>query len=190
MNTKNYDAYYLDAVNKGYWKDLNERYSVSKYGTVYDKERDRIVKPCLNNKGYELIKAKYNEKWRAKFVHQLVWEAFNGKIPEGMEINHIDENKQNNCLENLNLMTHKENMNWGTCIERVAKANSKVQRNHPNKSKPIIQKSLQGEIIKIWPSLHEIQRELGYSQGNICSCCNGKRKTAYKYIWEYKKATA
>jgi len=65
--------------------------------------------------------------WNAKLkntvdyrVHRLVWEAFNGKIPEGMQINHINEIKDDNRLSNLNLTTTKENMNWGTRNARMA----------------------------------------------------------------------
>lgn len=180
-NTIDYDASYLEAVKKGYWNNLNERYSVSKFGTVYDKIRDKIVKPCLSNRGYEVISVKYEGKWRVKGVHQLVWEAFNGKIPKGFEINHIDENKQNNVLPNLNLLSHKANMRWGTRSERVSKANT----NNPKRCKFVIQKNLQGEVIKIWPSIREIQRQLGYAHQNICNCCNGKFTKAYGYIWQY-----
>ena len=57
-------------------------------------------------------------KIKTRLVHLLVWEAFNGTIPKGMQVNHINEIKTDNRLENLNLMTPKENINWGTGIER------------------------------------------------------------------------
>ena len=187
-NTIGYDTSYLEAVKKGYWNDLNDRYSISKFGTVYDKERDRIVIPYLSNGGYELISIKDNGKWRIKGVHQLVWEAFNGKIPEGYEINHISEDKTDNSLSNLNLLTHRANMRWGPGIERASKA----RINHKLMSKPVIQKTLQGEVIKVWPSVMEIQRQFGYKQGNISKCCRGIEhyNTAYGYIWEYTEEKA
>lgn len=181
MNTIDYDASYLDAVKKGYWNNLNERYSVSKFGTVYDKIRDKIVKPCLSNRGYEVISVKYEGKWIVKGVHQLVWEAFNGKIPEGMEINHISECKTDNRLDNLNLLTHKANMRWGTRSERVSKSNT----NNPKRCKSVIQKTLKGEVIRIWVSTREIERQLGYAHQNISSCCKGERKTHKGFIWQY-----
>lgn len=174
---RDYDASYLEAVKRGYWKDLNERYLVSMYGTVYDKERDRIVIPYIS-KGYEVIKVKYNGKWRTKGVHQLVYEAFIGEIPKGYEVNHKDENKQNNVLSNIDtLMTRKENINWGSGNERRGKA----------LSKSVIQKTLQGEIIKIWASTREIQRQLGYSHSNISECCNGKLTQSHGFIWQYEE---
>ncbi len=51
-------------------------------------------------------------------VHRIEWEAFHGPIPPGMQVNHIDENCKNNNLDNLNLMTPSENVNWGTRNER------------------------------------------------------------------------
>lgn len=60
------------------------------------------------------------KKTKKYLVHRLVWEAFNGKIPDGMQINHINEIKDDNRLSNLSLTTTKENMNWGTRNARVA----------------------------------------------------------------------
>jgi len=53
-------------------------------------------------------------------VHRLVWEAFNGNIPDGVQVNHINEIKDDNRLSNLNLMTAKENANYGTRTARGA----------------------------------------------------------------------
>ena len=50
---------------------------------------------------------------KAFLVHRLVYATFVGEIPDGLQVNHIDECKENNVLSNLNLMTAKENTNWG-----------------------------------------------------------------------------
>jgi hypothetical protein len=55
------------------------------------------------------------------------------------------------------------------------------------RSKKIIQKTLDDELIKIWDSAKEIQRELGFSQGNISRCCNGEYGKSNGYKWEYYK---
>lgn len=83
-------------------------------------------------------------------LHRVVWEAVNGKIPEGMEINHIDENKSNNSITNLSLVTPKENTNWGTRNERVAK----------KLSKPILL-VVDDKVQKFFPSDTEARRQ-GY----------------------------
>lgn len=189
------------------WKDVKNYeglYQVSNFGRVrslYDTHRKlrkvpKILKQCLDSHGYPIVCLYNNGNKKRKRVHQLVWETFNGKVPEGYEINHIDENPQNGCLDNLNLLTHRANICWGTCPKRIGEANkrrSKTQRNDKKKSKPVIQKNLDGKVIAIWPSIKEIERQLGYSNGNICLCCNGKYTKAYGYIWEYyteEKATA
>lgn len=136
------------------------------------RKEPKILKQYLDHKGYPKVSLYKNGKIKHKLVHQLMWLAWRGEIPEGMQINHINEIKTDNRLDNLNLMTCKENVNWGTRNERI--------------SKSVIQKSLDGKVIKKWSSLIEIERELGYSHGNICDCCRGKFRQRYGYIWQYE----
>ena len=65
------------------------------------------VKPSISNCGYEFICYK---RGGVVCVHRLVYEAFKGEIPEGLEIDHIDQNKRNNNPENLRIVTRLENM--------------------------------------------------------------------------------
>lgn len=60
--------------------------------------------------GYFQVKVYNSGKGKAAYVHRLVWMAFNGEIPEGYEIDHLDDDKSNNHLLNLSLKTRKENM--------------------------------------------------------------------------------
>ena len=112
-----------------------------------------------------------------------------------MQCNHINEKKDDNRLENLNLMTPKENSNWGTRNERISEAKKGMKlseetknkmKNHPNKSKIILQIDLNGNIIADFPSLCEVQRQLGYERASVSRCCLGKQKTSYGYKWQYK----
>lgn len=115
-------------------------------------------------------------------IHRVIWTAINGLIPKGMEVNHIDENKSNNKIGNLNLLTRKDNNNWGTHNERCAKA----RINHPERSKTVGAYK-NGELVMIFPSTREVQRQLGYNQGNIGKCCRGVKsyKTYKGYEWRY-----
>lgn len=88
--------------------------------------KGKVLKFVNNGGGYLQVYLYKDGKSTKFYVHRLVYEAFHGKRPEGMEINHIDEDKSNNSIKNLNLMTHKENANWGTCIERRAKKTLKA----------------------------------------------------------------
>lgn len=170
------------------WKDIPEYeglYQASNMGRIKSLERidalghrlkEKILKPQINRRYYKVCLCKQSIK-KAYRVHRLVWEAFNGQIPEGYEINHLDERPVNNRLENLNLVTHKENCNWGTRSERSTK----------KRSKPVLQFTLDNILVKEFPSTIQIERELGFSCGNIVNCCKGRYKQAYGYIWRYKE---
>ena len=131
----------------------------------------------FNSDGYLLINIDgKNMKW-----HRVIWVAFNGKIPDGLQINHIDENKANNSLENLELVTCKENINHGTRNERAGKSIAKANTNHPLKSKKVI--CIETGII--YDSIHEAERQTGIYQTSICQCCLGRYKTSGGYHWSY-----
>ena len=154
-------------------------YWVSNLGRVkslYKRIREQILKPGKVN-GYLQVQLFKEGKRRFFLVHRIVWEAFKGPIPEGMEINHLNECTWDNRLENLSLATPKENSNWGTRNRRIAKSRSKM----------VEQYTLDGKHIMTWFSVTGIQEEFGWRQGNISSCCNGKRKTSHGYIWKYKE---
>ena len=155
--------------------------SLDRYESCYGGTRlrkGRVLRPKKNNGGYLQVDLCKEGKPTCFLVHRLVWEAFNGKIPEGMQINHIDEDKLNNTIENLNLMTPKENINWGTCIERSSKKHSK----------PIIQLDLEANFIAEHESIMYAERKLGICYQSIAACCKGKQKTAGGYIFRYKTA--
>jgi len=121
-----------------------------------------------------------NRKYRKHTeVHRLVYYSFHPERNEdedkknGLQVNHINENTYDNRLENLNLLTAPDNVNWGTRNERV--------------SKKILQYDLNGNFIREWSSAIEIERQLGFCRTGITYCCKNKRKTAYGYIWKYKE---
>ena len=147
-------------------------YEVSNLGNVKSLRRNRIMSPHHHDKaGGHLTVALTNWHRKDCLIHRLVWEAFNGPIPEGFEVNHIDENPKNNRLDNLNLLTHKENMNWGTVIER--------------KSKWVIQLNKNDEILHFYPSAIQASRETGIRQGSISNVCVGRTKSAGGFLWKY-----
>lgn len=166
----NYEGIY-QASNLGRIRSL-PRQTNNQFG-----KKERILKPKLTHNGYYQVALFKNSNGKFYLVHRLVWIAFNGQIPEGYEINHLDERPVNNALSNLSLVTHKENLNWGTRNERSAKSLSKT----------VLQFTIEGIFIKEYPSLMQVERELGFSRGVICDCCKAKRKTAYNYIWKYKE---
>lgn len=196
------------------WRDIIEEgfegiYQGSNFGRIRSLDRwvnskngsksfvkGKILKPHLRYNGYQQVHLYKNGKGKMLYVHRLVYEAFIGEIPKGMQVNHKDENKQNNILSNIDtLMTCKENINWGTRNKR----SSKSLTNNPKKSKSVIQKSLEGEVIKVWTSVNEVQRQLGYDNGSISACCRGgcykkgkwvNIKQMYGFIWQYTDKAA
>ena len=179
----------MKILEKEIWKDIPNYeglYQASNLGRVKSLERsyrrkEKILKPGINQYGYYQVALCKQSIVKRYLVHRLVWEAFNGTIPENMQVNHINEIKTDNRLENLNLMTAKENSNWGSRNERMTK-----KLINGKKSKPVLQFTLDGIFVKEYPSAHQVERELGFYQGNIVNCCNGKRKTAHGFKWKYK----
>ena len=171
---KGFEGIY-QASNLGRVKSLS-RFKKGKNGSSVT-VKERILKPKINSCGYFQVGLFKNSIGKFYMVHRLVFETFNGSIPEGLQVNHINEIKSDNRLSNLNLMTPKENTNFGTGIERRAKKLSKV----------VLQFTLEGILIKEYPSTKQVERETGFLQQNISNCCNGKQKTAYNYIWRYKE---
>lgn len=104
-------------------------------------------------------------------VHELVAKHFIPNPENYPTINHIDENKLNNRVDNLEWCTQMYNNNHGSRVE--------------NLSKKTYQYTLDGQFIKVWDSTQEAQRN-GYISSCISQCCNGIRNTHKGYIWKYE----
>ena len=175
----NYEGIY-QASNLGRVKSL-ERFKKGKNDSLVS-VKERILKPLIDHRGYYQVVLCKNSIVKAYKVHRLVWSAFNGQIPENMQVNHINEIKSDNRLSNLNLMTCKENINWGTGIER-----SHNKQINGKCSKPVLQFTLDNILVKEYSSLIQVYRETGFAFQNISACCKGKFKQAYGFKWKYKE---
>lgn len=170
------------------WRPIygfKDNYLVSNYGNVkslnYNRTgKEKILKQFENTFGYMQVTL---GKGKQPLVAILVYETFVGPIPKGMQVNHIDENKHNNALWNLNLMTPKENSNWGTRSERMLETRNKNKGRWAEKT--VLQYTIDGKFVNEYKSVAEAQRKTGIN--NISSCCLGKLKSAGGYIWKYKE---
>lgn len=99
------------------------KYLISTDGQVYSLKSDRLLPQGYTQRGYKQVDVCNDEGIKKHMrVHRLVYMAHKGVIPEGMQINHKDENKANNCIDNLELMTNKENSSYGTRNARISQA--------------------------------------------------------------------
>lgn len=163
---KGYEGIY-QVSNKGRVKTM-ARYINSKSNSKSFR-KEKILKP-INVLGYQKV-CLIN---KFKFIHRLVAETF---IPNPQNlpcVNHKDENKTNNSVENLEWCTHAYNNSYGTRLERV----------HSKERKKVFQYTLCNELIKEWSSTMECGRN-GFNQGHVAECCRGERKHHKGYIWSF-----
>ena len=171
--------------------DYRGLYQISSYGNVKSlRLKKQILKKEVDCRGYERVclSKKYKKK---KFkVHRLVAYMFiENKDKEKTEINHKDENKLNNNVENLEWCTRKYNMNYGNMKEkqRNAKLGKERKKGKDNPKydtgKKVIQYSKDDKLIKVWNSIKQAERNLQIY--HIGECCQGKRSTSGGFIWKY-----
>lgn len=181
------------------WKKIDnfDNYEISSLGRVKTADKiivrtngrpmpfpGRILKPYKDSKGYLHISIYNDAHIKHKFqIHRLVAKYFIPNPNNLPQVNHKDENKSNNCVDNLEWCTNNYNTNYGNRnynLSRSFKNNSKT-------SKIILQYDKDKNLLKEWPSINEIRRSLNYGTAGIWKCCQGKQNYAYNYIWRYKE---
>lgn len=107
-------------------------------------------------------------------MHRLIAETFCPNPNKFSIVNHIDEDKLNNCASNLEWCTHQHNTLHGTARQRAVE----------KLSKPVVAKDSDGNIVYTFKSATEAVR-MGFHQGHISSCCNGLLKTHKGLYWSF-----
>ena len=170
------------------WKDIEGYegiYQVSNLGRVkryYKNSKEKLLKLQLHRTGYLRVILCKEGRMKTCRVHRLVAKAFIPNPDNKPEVNHKDEDKTNNKVENLEWMTRRENINYGTRNERSGKS----QRNNKKRSKPIYGINIKTNEKIEFPSTEEAQRN-GFNQGNIVHCLKGRCKSHKGYRWYYKE---
>lgn len=198
-------------VNDVEWKSIPNFswYLASNTGQILDAAENKLVKQYTHANGYKLVRAMddYGER-KLTGVHRLIYQAFCGIYPKHLEINHKDEVKSNNNIENLEAITRIENCNYGTRNERVSKAMKGRTLSNAHKksisqslkgvkikettkqavskalSKPVAQFTVEGKLIAEYNSITEACSKTGIN--HISGVCRGVRKTAGGFIWRYQ----
>lgn len=186
------------------WKDIkgyDGLYQISNLGRVKSLLRkdiygriipEKILKQSENKCGYLRVHLYKDGISKFIFVHKLVALSFLPNPKKLDETNHKDEIKTNNNDCNLEWCTRKYNVNYGN---RTQKASNAIKGKngpmygikggkHPA-SKKVIQYTLNGEFIKKWDCIKDIEMKLGIKSQNISKICKNKGKTAKGFIWKY-----
>lgn len=156
------------------WKPIKgyeRKYLISNTGNIKN-SKGKLIKPNLKRGGYWGVNLHpYTGSMpKAHYVHRLVLLHFSERVKGHDIINHIDENKLNNIITNLE---------WSTNVKNSA--HSKVNL---LKRKAVSQYSLSGRLIKYWPGIIFASKATGIIRQNISACANGKRKNAGGFIWK------
>jgi hypothetical protein len=158
---------------------------IGKYrNQVTEWDSNRLLKPARKNNGYMYCQLSKDGKTSPKMIHRLVAEAFIENPQNKPTVNHIDGNRENNDVDNLE---------WATYTENNIHSVVKLGRDSKNKrgSKSVLQYDLQGNFIKEYPSYREAQRKTGIT--TIYVACQGEKRTKKRqmtaggYIWKYKE---
>lgn len=178
------------------WRDVvgyEDYYQVSSLGRVRSKDRyydrkpsdtarksqsGRIRKLVLNREGYPTVGLSVNGVLKIFRVNRLVAQAFIPNPNNHPCVNHKDENKANNSVENLEWCTPKYNSNYGNCRRNISEG----------RKKPIVSISKQGDI-SWYPSAKDAEK-YGYLNNRICACLHGRSMTHRGLTWRYAEEMA
>ena len=180
------------------WKDIDGyegKYQVSTNGRVRSIDRyviDKkghsvfrngcIMKPYYTKTGYQFIRiGVFNEKHRDAYIHRLVAEAFLPNPDNLPEVNHKNEIKDDNHLENLEWCSRLYNARYGTIRKRQSETRKDIS------IRPIVQRDLDGRLLAIYRTPGEAYRQTGIDSSAIIKVCKGRERfiTAGGFLWSF-----
>lgn len=174
---------------KEIWKDIPcfSNYQISNLGNIINKKTKKKRKYIINKCGYYQLKLNNNGEYKMFLVHRLVALAFISNPNNFKEVNHIDCNKLNNNVNNLEWCDRSFNVKHAYNNNLCENQKKHLNNLHKQKEKKVIQKTLDGIKIKVWDSVAQIEKTLKFSHCVIGNCCLKKPHylTAYGYKWEY-----
>ena len=165
------------------WKDVSGYdvvYQISNLGRlkrVFKNGAEHFLVGVRDKDGYVKVILSKSQNKKHFRLHRLVAEAFIPNPTDKPVVNHKDKNTQNNKVTNLEWVTVSENVIHGYLTGRNVH------------KRAVAQYTRDMELISLWDSMREASKQLGISEHNICSCCNGKLKTSGGYIWRYREVS-
>ena len=161
-----------------------EKYTITEDGKIFShsvSHRCKEMHGYLTKRGYIRVNMLCKDNQQRFYQwHRVIWFYFNGEIPEGLEVNHKDEDKTNNCLWNLEWCTRLYNAGYGTKGKRQSVFMTQT------KGRAICQYTKDGEHIASFRTIMEASKSTGIHYTAIREVCvRGRQKTAGGYVWRY-----
>lgn len=189
-------------INSEIWKSLEgyENFEVSNFGRIkslarvvinsgtylgFYNKKEKILKPYIGKNGYYRITI--NKK--TILLHMLIAQTFIPNPENKSQVNHINGNKLNNNLNNLEWCSRLENMQHAFNLGLI-KPNKDHQKNITEKArlvnlKPVSKYYKQDVLLKNYNSIREAAISNNLPESNISMCCNGKLKTCGGFKWKF-----
>ena len=149
--------------------------SVDRYDKIGRLHKGRELSAVSQMNGYKYVTLYMDGKQNHVLVHRAVAGAFIDNPEKLPEVNHINENKADNSVGNLEWCTHVQNHNYGSGHKRSAE----------KQGKRVIQYDVGGNVVNVFPSIREAARHIGRGHKDIYNVCRGRRKTSGGYRWEF-----
>lgn len=147
-------------------------YKINRQGKVVRIKDNKVMGEYKDRAGYIFCKLTKNGVGRTELKHRLIAKAFIPNPNNLPEINHKDENKENNSIENLEWCDRKYNMNYGTCVKRASR----------KKEKKVCCYDMNLNLVKVYNSIKETSKD-GYEPKHVSDVALRKRRTHKNMIW-------
>ena len=183
------------------WKDIEGYegiYQVSNLGRVRSLTRKvdckggqrtikgKILKPIISFNSYLSVDLRQHQKHKTALIHRLVAQAFIPNPNDFPIVNHIDNNPQNNCANNLEWCTQSYNVKYSYIYGNAKPTLGCFKKgNIPHNLRKIVQYDKNHNFIRIHNSIRLAAKSVGRTDGAIQNCLAGKTKTSGGYIWKY-----
>lgn len=191
----------MESIEWRPFPDFEDAYLISNYGDVFSIRSNRILKPKVQPSGYLRVSPSIDGVRTDCAVHRMVALAFIPNPNNKPTVNHINENKRDNYIGNLEWATMKEQNNHGTRTVRARQNINYLARNidytvvsqkhdyhkiNIKQMKPVLQFDKHGNFIARHGGINEAATKLGISAGHLCSCLKGRRHTCGGFQWKYE----